>query len=71
MITIFNRKELITCYDEMVQIRVREALIANRIDYVINGRPIMGGYRIWVKKEDYDLACYAIRDVFRFPYSVR
>ena len=71
MITIFNRKQLILTYDMRVQSKVRDILSANNIDYIIN--PVMftarvysgAEYKIYVKKSDYEQACFLIKDVFR------
>lgn len=70
MITIFNRKQLITTYDITVQSKIRDILSAERIDYVINSAmPFYGRsqpeYKIYVKKKDYGYAVYLIKDVFR------
>lgn len=71
MITIFNRKQLIVTYDMTIQAKIRDVLSAYKIDYVVN--PVMFSsrmytqpeYKIYVKKKDYEHACYLIRDVFR------
>ena len=71
MITIFNRKELIITYDTIIQAKIRDILSANNVDYTIN--PIMfsvrtyapAEYKIYVRKKDYEQACYLIKDVFR------
>lgn len=71
MITIFNRKQLIITYDMSIQSKIREILASNNIDYIIN--PVMfsvrtytpAEYKIYVKKRDYDQACYLIKNVFR------
>lgn len=70
MITIFNRRQLIITYDIVIQAKIRDILAANGIDYSIN--PAMFTYRfshaeykIYVKKTDYEQACYLIKDVFR------
>ena len=70
MITIFNRKQLIITYDITVQAKIRSILSVNNVDYTIN--PIMGlygsrqaEYKIYVRKKDYEQACYLIKDVFR------
>lgn len=86
MITIFNRKELITTFDMKKQADVRNILKGNDIDYdirTINRKspsPMAAGsrartgtfgerlefeyeYTIFVKKTDYDTACYLIKDV--------
>lgn len=69
MITLFNRKQLIITYDISIQAKIRDILAANNIDYIIN--PIMfsvrtytpSEYKIYVKKKDYEQACYLIKDV--------
>ena len=71
MITIFNRKRLLTTYDLTVQARVRTALAVNNVDYYV--QPFMLStrhntqpeFKIYVKKKDYDKAKYLIRDIFR------
>ena len=71
MITIFNRKQLIITYDITIQAKIRDILSVNNIDYTIN--PIMfsarayalAEYKIYVRKKDYEQACYLIKDVFR------
>lgn len=71
MITVFNRKQLIITYDLSIQSKIRDILAANKIEYTLN--PIMfsarvytqAEYKIYVKKKDYDQACYLIKDVFR------
>ncbi len=71
MITLFNRKQLIITYDMTVQSKIRDILAANKIDYIIN--PIMfsartytpSEYKIYVKKKDYEQACYLIKNVFK------
>lgn len=71
MITVFDRKQLIITYDMSIQSKIRDILATNNIDYIIN--PIMfsartysqAEYKIYVKKKDYDQACYLIKDVFR------
>lgn len=71
MITIFNRKELIITYDINIQAKIRDILAVNNIDYTIN--PIMfsartytpAEYKIYVRKKDFEYACYLIKDVFK------
>lgn len=71
MITIFNRKQLIITYDITIQSKIRDILATNNVDYIIN--PIMfsartytpSEYKIYVRKKDYEQACYLIKDVFR------
>lgn len=71
MITIFNRKQLIITYDITIQAKIRDILSANNVDYTIN--PIMfsvrtyapAEYKIYVRKKDYEYACFLIKDVFR------
>ena len=71
MITVFNRKQLIITYDTIIQAKIRDILAANNVDYIIN--PIMfsvrtctpAEYKIYVRKKDYEQACYLIKDVFR------
>lgn len=71
MITIFNRKQLIRTYDMDIQAKIRNILAANNVDYYIN--PIMfsasihtsAEYKIYVHKNDYEKACYLIKDAFR------
>ena len=70
MISIFNRKQLLTTCDITIQSKIRDVLAANNVDYTIN--PIMGlygspraEYKIYVHKKDYEQACYLIKDVFR------
>lgn len=71
MITIFNRKQLIITYDMNIQAKIRDTLVANNVDYIIN--PIMfsarmytsAEYKIYVHKKDYEQARYLIKDVFR------
>lgn len=70
MITIFNRKQLIVTYDMIIQSKIRNLLAVNNIDYTLN--PVMfaygssqAEYKIYVKKADYEQACYLIKDVFR------
>ncbi len=71
LITVFNRKQLIITYDMGIQAKIRDILAANGIDYIIN--PIMfsvrvytsAEYKIYVKKKDYEQACYLIKDVLR------
>lgn len=69
MITIFNRKQLIVTYDITIQSKIRDILSANNVDYTIN--PVMAlygspqaEYKIYVRKKDYEHACYLIKDVF-------
>lgn len=75
MITIFNRKELALTSDMAEQSRIREALNAEGIDYIIRTRGASGvsasrisltsgvnyQYIIYVRKGDYSRAGYAIR----------
>lgn len=79
MIHLFNRKELLTTTSMEHQVKVRDILAANGIDYRVRvksntggfsrSRTIMPGtqmermyqYDIYVKKEDYDRACFLIR----------
>ncbi len=71
MITIFNRKQLIITYDMTIQAKIRDILATNNVDYKIN--PIMfsvrtytpAEYKIYVRKKDYEHACFLIKDVFR------
>ena len=71
MITVFNRKQLIITYDITIQAKIRDILSANNVDYTIN--PIMfsvrtyalAEYKIYVRKKDYEYACFLIKDVFR------
>lgn len=71
MITIFNRKRLITTYDLTVQAKVRAALAVNNVDYYVHpfmfsARPnTQPEFKVYVKKKDYDKAKYLIRDIFR------
>ncbi|MBQ9915281.1 MAG: hypothetical protein IJO50_03960 [Clostridia bacterium] len=71
MITIFNRRKLVDVFELTMQARIRDVLVANGIDYLLNIRPFVGGYRIWVKKTDYELAKHVIQDAFRFSYATR
>ena len=58
-------------YDITIQAKIRDILSVNNIDYTIN--PIMfsarayapAEYKIYVRKKDYEQACYLIKDVFR------
>lgn len=70
MITIFNRRLLISTYDMTVQSRIRGVLSANKVEYFVN--PVMGlygsvqpEYKIYVRKKDYEKACYLTKGVFR------
>lgn len=89
MITIFNRKELLTTFDISVQAQVTDTLCVNNIDYntkVFNMqsggsmRNRTGGratgtfginhdysyqYTVYVKKCDYEKACYVISNLKR------
>lgn len=73
MITIFNRKELIMTYDMNIQSEIRNILASNNVDYFINVQNVYSvtsdlrsyEYKIYVRKKDYDKACYLIKDVFR------
>lgn len=70
MITIFNRRQLIITYDMLIQAKIRDILAANKMDYYINPVMFAGGsraaeYKIYVRKADYDYACYLIKDVYR------
>lgn len=70
MITIFNRKELIITYDMAIQLKVRDILASNNIDYIIKVLNVhlnlrIYEYKIYVYKKDYEQANYLIRDVFR------
>lgn len=42
MITVFNRKELTITMDMSVQMRVRDILSANKIDYIIKTKNLYG-----------------------------
>lgn len=87
MITIFNRKELISTFDMKQQVEIVNFLKDNKIDYTINvvnrksPSPFAAGsrahtgtlgekaerayeYVIYVKKEDYEEACYRLRGRF-------
>ena len=67
MITIFNRKQLMITYDMVLQAKIRDILAANNVDYIC--KPLMLSarmntypeYKIYVKKEDYDYACFLLR----------
>ena len=77
MFTIFNRRELITTFDFEKLCKVRDMLDAQKIVYLIkvknmnpSGR-VTGSfginmkyayqYILYVKKHDYDKACYVIQ----------
>lgn len=77
MFTIFNRKELITTFEFEKLVKVRDLLHANGIIHMVKvknmnkSRRITGSfgidmkyayqYYLYVKKRDYDQACYVIR----------
>ncbi len=73
MITIFNRKELIMTYDMKIQSDVSNILASNNVDYFIKVSNVYSvtsdlrsyEYKIYVRKKDYDKACYLIKDAFR------
>lgn len=73
MITTFNRKELRITYDMAIQAKVGDILASNNIDYIIKVRNVHPyalnlcsyEYKIYVHKNDYEQACYLIKDVFR------
>ena len=76
MIHIFNRRELLTTCDLREVSRIREILLANRIDYrvkVVNASMGAGRNRmrfsrrqeqhiVYVHKADYDRAMYLLRN---------
>ena len=85
MITIFNRRELISTFYMKKQSEIKSILAQNKIDYdirTINRKspsPMAAGsrartgtfgenlafeyeYTIFVKKTDYDTACYLIKN---------
>ena len=71
MVTIFNRKQLIITYDISIQSKIRDILANNNVEYSIN--PIMftahtyspAEYKIYVRKKDYEYACFLIKDIFK------
>ncbi len=70
MITVWNRKLLISTYHLVWQSKIRDILSANDIDYMIN-TPVFAStttqpeYRIYVRKKDHAHAWYLIKDVFQ------
>lgn len=84
MITIFNRKELLTTMSMDEQEKVRNVLAANHIDYSIRTKNLQASpwysnsrsrtgtfgirsdysyeYKIYVRKDDYDLAIARLRE---------
>ncbi|MBQ4518456.1 MAG: hypothetical protein II997_07730 [Clostridia bacterium] len=65
MITIFNRKLLITTGDTKIQAKIRDILALKEVDYIIKAYCSYQRYRIWVYKKDYEYACHLIKDLFR------
>ena len=75
MIHIFNRKELLITYDQREVNRLRELLLANRIDYrikIVNSTVGAGRNRVsilrrqeqqivYVHKQDWEYAMYLLR----------
>jgi hypothetical protein len=60
-------------YDMKIQSDVSNILASNNVDYFIKVHNVYSvtsnlrsyEYKIYVRKKDYDKACYLIKDVFR------